>query len=62
MGIEFTYRVRLKETYQPLMEKLNQFVGMPNTEATRAAIESVLDRWNLVYNDNVTIEDLNFYE
>lgn len=55
--LEFTYRV-----YQPLMENLNQFVGMPNTEATRAAIKSVLDRWNFLYNDNITIEDLNFYE
>lgn len=42
-----------------LQEQLNQFIGEPNTEVTRAAIQSILWRYNFVYNEHLTIEDLN---
>jgi hypothetical protein len=44
-----------------LQEQLNQFVGEPNTEITRAAIQSILWRYNFVYNEHLTIEDLNIF-
>jgi hypothetical protein len=44
-----------------LQEQLNQFVGEPNTEITRAAIQSILWRYNFVYNDRLTIDDLNIF-
>ena len=44
-----------------LKEQLNQFVGEPNTEVTRAAIQSILWRYNFVYNEHLTIEDLNIF-
>ena len=42
-----------------LQEQLNQFIGEPNTEVTRSAIQSILWRYNFVYNEHLTIEDLN---
>lgn len=44
-----------------LQEQLNQFIGEPNTEVTRAAIQSILWRYNFVYNEHLTIEDLNIF-
>ena len=44
-----------------LKEQLNQFVGEPNTEVTRAAIQSILWRYNFVYNERLTIDDLNIF-
>lgn len=44
-----------------LQEQLNQFVGEPNTEITRAAIENILWRHYFVYNDRITIDDLNIF-
>ena len=46
---------------QTLDDVLNQFVGEPNTEVTRAAIQSILWRYNFVYNEHLTIEDLNIF-
>ena len=44
-----------------LQEQLNEFIGEPNTEITRAAIQSILWRYNFVYNDRLTIDDLNIF-
>jgi len=44
-----------------LQEQLNQFIGEPNTEITRAAIQNILWRYNFVYNEHLTIEDLNIF-
>ena len=58
---------RVADDYEPinprelLQEQLNQFVGEPNTEVTRAAIQSILWRYNFVYNDRLTIDDLNIF-
>jgi hypothetical protein len=57
------YRVEfVQEAVQPwlnLEERLNEFIGYPNNEVTRAAIQAVLDRWNFENNDNVILDDLN---
>ena len=57
------YRVELVEqAIQPLVdldERLRVYLGYPNNEATRAMIQNELDRWNLEYHDNITIDDLN---
>ena len=58
---------RVTDDYEPinprelLQEQLNQFIGEPNTEVTRAAIQSILWRYNFVYNDRLTIDDLNIF-
>lgn len=58
---------RVADGYEPrdprerLQEELNQFVGEPNTEVTRAAIQSILWRYNFVYNERLTIDDLNIF-
>ena len=44
---------------QTLMEALSPFIGEVNNAVTRARIQMVLDRWNFVNRDNVTIDDLN---
>jgi hypothetical protein len=44
-----------------LQEQLNQFVGEPNTEYTRMRIQHVLDTYNFIYHENVTMEDLNMF-
>ena len=57
------YRVELVETaIEPLValeDRLREFIGLPNNEVTRARIQSILDRWNFVYHDNITLDDLN---
>ena len=44
---------------QTLMEALSPFIGEVNDAVTRYRIQMVLDRWNFVNHDNVTIDDLN---
>jgi len=51
----------LEWSRESLKEQLNQFIGEPNTEITRAAIQSILCRYNFVYNEHLTIEDLNIF-
>lgn len=57
------YRVEVvQQAIQPLPtleERLNEFIGHPNNEVTRAAIQAVLERWNFENNDNITLNDLN---
>lgn len=58
---------RVADDYEPinpresLQEQLNQFVGELDTAVTRAAIQSILWRYNFVYNDRLTIDDLNIF-
>lgn len=58
---------RVADDYEPidprelLQEQLNQFVGEPDTAVTRAAIRSILWRYNFLYNDRLTIDDLNIF-
>lgn len=58
---------RVADDYEPinprelLQEQLNQFVGEPDTAVTRAAIQSILWRYNFIYNDRLTIDDLNIF-
>lgn len=58
---------RVVDDYEPinprelLEEQLNQFVGEPDTEVTRAAIQSILWKYNFVYNERLTIDDLNIF-
>ena len=67
MRLEFsrrgTYRVELVgQAIQPLVDlegRLRVYLGYPNNEVTRAMIQNELDRWNLEYHDNITIDDLN---
>ena len=47
---------------QILMEALSPFIGEVNNAVTRARIQMVLDRWNFVNRDNVTIDDLNLWQ
>ena len=47
------------EPTQTLEEILNSFIGCPNNAYTRANIEAALNRWNYMFNDNITINDLN---
>ena len=44
-----------------LQEQLNQFVGELDTAVTRAAIQNILWRYNFVYNERLTIDDLNIF-
>ena len=58
---------RVADDYEPinprelLQEQLNQFIGEPDTAVTRAAIQSILGRYNFDYNDRLTIDDLNIF-
>ena len=58
---------QVTDDYEPinprelLQEQLNQFIGEPNTEVTRAAIEDILMSYNFVYNERLTIDDLNIF-
>ena len=45
-----------------LTEALSPFIGEVNNAVTRARIQMVLDRWNFVNRDNVTIDDLNLWQ
>jgi hypothetical protein len=51
----------LEWSQELLKEQLNQFIGEPDTAVTRAAIQSILWRYNFVYNDRLTIDDLNIF-
>lgn len=57
------YRVEfVQQAIEPLValeDRLREFIGLPNNEVTRARIQSILDRWNFVYHDNITLNDLN---
>lgn len=57
------YRVELVgQAIQPLVtleERLREYIGYPDNEVTRAMIQNELDRWNLLYHDDITIDDLN---
>jgi hypothetical protein len=50
-----------RDPLERLQEELNQFIGEPNTEITRAAIQSLLFRYNFLYGEHLTIEDLNIF-
>ena len=58
-GIVVGDYVPMDNTRQTLEEHLAQFIGEPNTEATRRRMQFVIDCWNLVNRDNVRLEDVN---
>ena len=55
---------RVEEYRSPdelLQERLNEFIGEPNTEVTRMRIQHVLDTYNFIYHENVSMEDLTMF-
>lgn len=47
------------DPFEALREALQEFVGCPNDNVTRARIEAVLQRWNFVYHQHLTMNDIN---
>lgn len=50
--------VPMDDPPQTLEEALSVFVGEVDNTATRARIQFILDRWNMIHGTNVAINDI----
>lgn len=59
-GIVLGNYISMEDPPQTLEEALSVFVGEVDNAATRARIQFTLDRWNMIHDTDIAMNNLNF--